>query len=58
MAYQCNETGCTANAQLYRQCADNKCKKEIGYCKAHGGDDRAIEEMGAHMAEHDKDTQS
>lgn len=55
----CCEEGCSKPVPLYRQCADNKCKKEIGYCTEHGGDDRIFNEMVVHMKKHkDKDTQS
>lgn len=45
----CHEPGCHDRTQIYRQCANNHCKKDIAYCKQHGGDDRAMAEIQAHM---------
>jgi len=52
----CSTPGCGGTVQLYRQCADNICKKEIGYCKGCGGDNHALVMMQAHMQEHKKVT--
>jgi hypothetical protein len=46
---QCDEEGCDKSAPLYRQCPYDKCKQDIGYCKAHGGDDRALQAMANHF---------
>lgn len=43
---------CAGPVQVYYQCPDTKCKHEIGYCKAHGGAERAQGEMRAHIAAH------
>lgn len=55
----CNEHECGASVALYRQCPVSNCGKDVAYCKAHGGDDRAFAEMTPHIQKHhDKDTQS
>lgn len=57
--FKCSDASCPTMIPLYRQCVDNGCKKEIGYCTDHGGDDRAVLEMSKHLQKHkDKDVQS
>ena len=43
---------CEADAPLYRQCSVKGCGKEIGYCKLHGEDGRAVMEMSRHIEAH------
>ncbi len=46
----CNVCGTLCHA--WRQCPDNTCRKDIAYCKAHAGDDLAIEAMILHIKSH------
>ncbi len=46
------EAACTEDVAEYRQCGAG-CKLEIGYCPAHGGIERATEEMKVHHKTHD-----
>jgi len=48
----CNDPDCKARVVVYRQCADLKCKLELGYCDAHGGDERGQRDMAAHIDGH------
>jgi len=45
-------TDCMEWIALYRTCPYDKCTTELGYCKAHGGDVRAQEEMVIHIQTH------
>lgn len=57
--FNCSDSDCSTKIALYRQCPVSTCKLEVGYCKEHGGDDRAFEAMTTHIQAHkDKDTQS
>lgn len=57
--YDCKHEGCIEKVSLHRQCPVNSCALEVGYCNAHGGEDRGFIEMTAHIQAHkDKDTQS
>lgn len=52
----CSEDNCETVIADYRQCAYRKCSLDMGYCKAHGGDARAVDEMVAHHATHKETT--
>lgn len=42
---------CVAKVSAYRSCGRKGCKVEIAYCKVHGGDERAMNEMTKHIAD-------
>lgn len=45
----CGEAGCTNETHRWRQCPNNACRTDIAFCEAHGGDERAVAQMEAHI---------
>jgi hypothetical protein len=45
----CQHPGCARQCEAWRQCPDNACRADIVYCAEHGGDERAEDEMTAHI---------
>lgn len=52
----CDEGNCEVVIADYRQCAYKGCCIDKGFCRAHGGDARAVDEMVEHHAKHKKET--
>jgi hypothetical protein len=45
----CCEDDCTTLLNVWRACPVVGCKFYLGYCSAHGGDEKAVEIMQLHI---------
>lgn len=50
----CRTQGCQHELATYRSCAIKGCPLEFGYCIPCGGDNRSMDEMQKHIAQHTK----
>jgi hypothetical protein len=48
----CGEQGCLTSTAFWRQCPWSLCTLDIGFCDAHGGQERAEKEMRKHIINH------
>ncbi len=53
--FKCSEPGCQTLVVMYRQCSLITCALELAFCKDHGGDTKAQDQMVAHIAQHSKE---